>query len=211
MKKIYLVRHGESFANARHRLQGSTDTSLTENGMKQALDAAKKLEGISFGSIYSGRLKRQKETAEIIKDVLDIDAVYVTDKRLDEVDYGLLEGEKEDNVFFRMFTDFNERDIVSKIRKIGTKRLLELTAMQDPYGTLEKPENAFFRFCSFMEEIMKGNNLNENVLVVTSGAIASLFLQEYEWNVSTENNVILQNGSIVKVVGEKKPESFKLI
>ena len=62
-----------------------------------------------------------------------------------------------------------------------------------------------------MEEIMKGNNLNENVLVVTSGAIASLFQQEYEWNVSTENNVILQNGSIVKVVGEKKPESFKLI
>ena len=43
MTTIYLVRHGETFDNVRHIMQGQTHGQLNENGIKQAQELGKKL------------------------------------------------------------------------------------------------------------------------------------------------------------------------
>lgn len=43
MIKLVLVRHGQSVWNLENRFTGWTDVSLSENGIKEAIDAGKVL------------------------------------------------------------------------------------------------------------------------------------------------------------------------
>lgn len=49
---LYLVRHGEIEWNVKGITQGQTNSSLTENGKKQALDTADELKDIKFDAIF---------------------------------------------------------------------------------------------------------------------------------------------------------------
>lgn len=63
---LYLVRHGESEANAAQRYAGQTDSPLTERGRKQARAVAAALRAVRFDRVISSDLSRARETAEII-------------------------------------------------------------------------------------------------------------------------------------------------
>ena len=62
--KLYLIRHGESQANANHFFVGHTDVDLTEKGYKQAKETAKYLKDIPVDKIYASDLIRAYHTAE---------------------------------------------------------------------------------------------------------------------------------------------------
>jgi 2,3-bisphosphoglycerate-dependent phosphoglycerate mutase len=95
MKKVVLVRHGESVWNKENRFTGWTDVDLSEKGIQEAQDAGKLLreEGYFFEKAYTSYLKRAIKTLNIILDVMDLDWIPV-DKtwRLNEKHYGALQG-----------------------------------------------------------------------------------------------------------------------
>lgn len=64
--EIILIRHGETVANARHIIQGQTDTLLNETGEQQAERIAGRLRDTEFTAIYASDLKRAMRTAEVI-------------------------------------------------------------------------------------------------------------------------------------------------
>ena len=51
--KIYLVRHGETEWNVLRRVQGSMDAPLTENGIQQAKNVAKRLAKVDFAAAFA--------------------------------------------------------------------------------------------------------------------------------------------------------------
>ena len=67
MKKIVLLRHGESAWNKENRFTGWTDVDLTEKGVAEAVRAGELLaeKGFRFKKVYTsylikaGRMKRQ--------------------------------------------------------------------------------------------------------------------------------------------------------
>ena len=61
---LYLLRHGESVANAERRFAGSMDFPLTETGIRQAQAAAERLRDVPFDAIYASDLLRAHQTAE---------------------------------------------------------------------------------------------------------------------------------------------------
>lgn len=63
--KLYMIRHGESTANAEHRHAGWAQISLTEKGRADALYAKKTLSGVKFDKIFVSDLLRAKQTLEI--------------------------------------------------------------------------------------------------------------------------------------------------
>ncbi len=95
MKKVVLIRHGESTWNKENRFTGWTDVDLTEKGVEEAHKAGKllKKEGFKFEKAYTSYLKRAVKTLNIVLDEMDLDWIPVEKTwRLNEKHYGMLQG-----------------------------------------------------------------------------------------------------------------------
>lgn len=95
MKKLVLVRHGESLWNKENRFTGWTDVDLSAKGMEEAHEAGKVLKehGFRFGVAYTSVLKRAIRTLWTILDEMDQMWIPVHRTwRLNEKHYGLLQG-----------------------------------------------------------------------------------------------------------------------
>jgi 2,3-bisphosphoglycerate-dependent phosphoglycerate mutase len=95
MKKIVLLRHGESVWNKENRFTGWTDVDLSAKGMEEAALAGKILKdnGFCFQKAYTSYLKRAVKTLNGVLDVMNLDWIPVEKSwRLNEKHYGMLQG-----------------------------------------------------------------------------------------------------------------------
>ena len=89
MLQVYLVRHGETQWNAERRIQGQSDSALTEKGERQAEQVAERAKTLGITHVISSDLGRTRHTAEIIALACGVDVTL--DSRLRELDMGVLE------------------------------------------------------------------------------------------------------------------------
>jgi 2,3-bisphosphoglycerate-dependent phosphoglycerate mutase len=95
MKKLVLLRHGESIWNQQNRFTGWVDIGLTDRGMREALEAGWTLlqSGYSFDVAYTSLLKRAIKTLWIVLEEMDLMWIPVYRSwRLNERHYGALQG-----------------------------------------------------------------------------------------------------------------------
>lgn len=94
MKKLVLVRHGESIWNLENKFTGWTDVGLSERGIKEAKDAGKVLKekGYTFDIAYTSFLTRAKDTLDYILKEMKINIPIESSWRLNERHYGALQG-----------------------------------------------------------------------------------------------------------------------
>ena len=95
MKKLVLLRHGESTWNKENRFTGWTDVDLSEQGLAEARRAGQllKAEGFTFDIAFTSVLKRAIRTLWIALDELDLMWIPVQNSwRLNERHYGALQG-----------------------------------------------------------------------------------------------------------------------
>lgn len=102
MTRILLIRHAHSVANDRGILAGrSAGVVLTDHGKKQAIELAKRLQGISVASIYISPMERCHLTMAPFLDAATPakgPKVFITDD-LSEVDYGKWTGKKLSSLY----------------------------------------------------------------------------------------------------------------
>ena len=99
---IYITRHGESQWNVEGKVQGVTDTPLTQKGIDQAYQLARKIkeEKTQIDEIIHSPLSRAAETARIV--AKENNLPLTEDARLIEQNFGEFEGhewEKHPGVF----------------------------------------------------------------------------------------------------------------
>ncbi|MGB4548081.1 MAG: 2,3-diphosphoglycerate-dependent phosphoglycerate mutase [Syntrophales bacterium] len=95
MKRIVLIRHGESTWNRENRFTGWTDVGLSEKGIGEAVQAGRTLlcEGYVFDAAYTSVLKRAIKTLWIVLEEMDLMWIPVHYSwRLNERHYGALQG-----------------------------------------------------------------------------------------------------------------------
>ncbi|MGA2182533.1 MAG: 2,3-diphosphoglycerate-dependent phosphoglycerate mutase [Bryobacteraceae bacterium] len=95
MKKLVLIRHGESDWNRENRFTGWTDVDLSEKGLAEAHEGGRvlKAEGYVFDVAYTSVLKRAIRTLWIVLDEMDLMWIPVFRTwRLNERHYGALQG-----------------------------------------------------------------------------------------------------------------------
>lgn len=88
---IYYVRHGETNLNKEKRVQGISNYSINENGIRQAEEAMYLFENKQFDVMVVSPLKRTLETGLIITSKSIVKTLR-TDKRIIEKDFGITEG-----------------------------------------------------------------------------------------------------------------------
>ena len=95
MKKLVLLRHGESVWNKENRFTGWTDVDLSEQGKAEAAEAGRTLkrESYVFDLAHTSVLKRAIRTLWIVLDEMDL--MWIPEYwswRLNERHYGALQG-----------------------------------------------------------------------------------------------------------------------
>jgi len=91
-KRFYMIRHGETEANAARIMAGHLDTPLTQNGRNQAKEAQRVVAALKEKpvALFHSHLSRARDTAQIINEILG--APMHEDPDLAEIHAGDLEG-----------------------------------------------------------------------------------------------------------------------
>jgi len=92
IKKIYLIRHGQTDYNLKNIVQGSgVDTDLNEKGRAQAAAFFDKYRDVPFDKIYTSALKRSQQTVQQFVD-MGIPVEHLAG--LNEISWGTKEGQR---------------------------------------------------------------------------------------------------------------------
>ena len=119
MRKLVLLRHGESDWNRENRFTGWTDVDLSAKGVTEARDAGKllKAEGYAFDIAYTSMLKRAIRTLWIaLEELGQMWLPEVKDWRLNERHYGDLQGLDK----AEMAAKFGEQQVLAWRRSYDT-------------------------------------------------------------------------------------------
>ncbi|MFD0616104.1 histidine phosphatase family protein [Paenibacillus sp. GCM10027629] len=186
---FYLVRHGETVFNTQKRLQGYSDSPLTEEGIKVAENLGRGLKDIPFNAAYSSTSERASDTANLI---LKGRYIPITkDKRLKEINFGSWEGEYTDDIL-KQHPDFYDSP--------------------DLYKTVggESYEELYKRTEAAMNRIVEENKAKGgNVLVVSHGLTILNYVTALDPNSWDWNKGGLPNSSVTKV--QWKDGKFKVL
>ena len=87
---LIVIRHGETVWNREKRMQGTTDTPLSDVGRAQAQALGWRLASHGFAALYSSDLARARDTANAIAE--HAKRSVVVDARLRERRFGIFEG-----------------------------------------------------------------------------------------------------------------------
>lgn len=161
--KLYIVRHGETMENANNCLVGRLNSSLTENGINQAREVAKKFVDKKIDLIVSSPLDRCKQTASIISNG-KIDIIY-SDSLLGR-DHGEFTGKHRDTVNFDEYWNYN-KDI--------------------KYEKAESVKTLYNRVAKLVTEL-KENYQDKNIIIVTHSGIMRVLY--YYFNGIPDNGVL---------------------
>ena len=138
---IYITRHGESVWNVECKVQGATDTPLTERGITQAHELAKKIKesGIKIDEILHSPLSRAADTAKIIAEENGLPLTM--EPRLIEQNFGEFEGHewlKHPGVFHeakkQFACDYNGGESMLRLGQRVYNLLDELKARSESEG-----------------------------------------------------------------------------
>lgn len=95
MKRLVLLRHGESTWNKENRFTGWTDVPLSVKGVEEAREAGRVLrrEGYMFDVAYTSVLERATQTLALALEAMGLPALPIHHSwRLNERHYGALQG-----------------------------------------------------------------------------------------------------------------------
>lgn len=158
MVVTHWVRHGETEWNRARRIQGQTDSPLSELGQAQAAATAGVLRDRPAVALYTSDLGRAKATAQVLGTALGQRPQL--DARLRELDYGELEGMTWSEV------QQTHTTLYQALRRGSTD-------VRPPGG--ESRRDMLERAQAFMAEVRRLHQEDEVVVVSHGGVLAHLF------------------------------------
>jgi probable phosphoglycerate mutase len=156
--EITIVRHGETTWNVEKRIQGHSNSKLTENGILQAELVANALAKREFDVLISSDLERAAETAKIINTQLLLPHEYNSNLR--ERSFGLMEGKTFAEIKQQLPNEY------AAYKKREIKHII-------PEG--ESIEQLFVRVTKEIEKITRKYQ-NQKILIVSHGLVLEMMM-----------------------------------
>ncbi|MBC1903774.1 histidine phosphatase family protein [Listeria innocua] len=198
---VYLVRHGKTMFNTSRRVQGWSDTPLTNEGIEVAEFLGRGLRGIPFDSVYTSDRGRTIETAGIVlreSKQTHLKLNELSDFR--EFGFGKFEGEYEDIMFGKVIEHLGFQSVEEAFEKFGYdgyQIISETVEKIDETGMSEKWDSMVTRLKNALETVAKENQTeNANVLVVSHGMAINTIISFFD---ITKINPELANASVTRL------------
>lgn len=184
---IYFVRHGQTDWNKQLLIQGRLDNPLNECGRKQVAKTGEllKAKGINFDVVLSSPLSRAKESAEIIKSILNINQETIIYPNAIEREFGEAEGALiTDAIYDRILKDDIEGMEKSyELVKRGNDAIFDIASKFKGKVVLVAAHSHFIKgvFISLSDEFYFRSTLNNasfSTVTVEDGKVIS-----FEFNI----------------------------
>lgn len=159
IKKIYLVRHGQTDYNLQGIVQGSgIDASLNETGRKQADLFFEKFNSVRFDKVYTSALQRSIQSVEKF---IEMGIPHQVVPELNEINWGTREGMKitpeEDAYYHDVLRQWQEGNVS-----------LEIEGGESPQQVFDRQTKAI--------ELILSNTQEEQILVCMHGRAMRVLL-----------------------------------
>jgi probable phosphoglycerate mutase len=112
MTQLILIRHGQTLWNEQRRMQGQSDSPLTETGVRQSRLLGHRLAHMQFTALYSSDTGRAHHTARNVAEITGHPVI--VDSRLRERHFGVFEGLNGEEIQARYpeaYARFKNRDV----------------------------------------------------------------------------------------------------
>lgn len=182
---LYLVRHGETAWNRHNRYQGQSDVPLSEEGRRQAQLLGVRLAAVAraepFDSLWSSDLRRARETAEVVGEILGLPVRLHPGLR--EMDFGAWEGLTSAEIEQR----FPENLAAYRQDPVHTR----------PEGGESFAEVQARALATFADILARGGR---RVVVVAHGAVLKGWLgAQFGWDPAQRNRMLMGNTGLTVV------------
>ena len=181
--EIILIRHGETEWNSQKRMQGHSNSDLSEVGRGQIQALGELMKNVSFDHIYSSDSLRARQTAEAITQYSGHTLQF--DQRIREKNLGVFEGltsteakERHPEVY-RLFKTAGANYVIDEGE--STQQLLE-------------------RALEFSEEIRLRHSQERVVMVTHGGVVRVLMKHALGLSIDAPTRFIIKNTGIFGLI-----------
>ena len=185
--ELILIRHGETVWNSQQRMQGHSNSDLSEEGRAQIESLGQWMKNVSFDHIYSSDSLRARQTAEAITKYSG--HTLKIDQRLREKNLGVFEGLTTEEAkerhpeIFRLFKTADSNYVIDEGE--STQQLLD-------------------RALEFIEEIRLLQPDQRVVLVTHGGVVRVLIKHTLGLSVGSPTRFLIKNTGLFRLVWNEK-------
>ncbi|WP_125589004.1 histidine phosphatase family protein [Companilactobacillus jidongensis] len=195
--EVYFVRHGQTIFNLINRMQGWSDTPLTEQGIEDLKITGKYLQNTKFDAIYSSDLKRAMDTAEIIKNEnLENPPKIKIGSNFREIFFGFFEGSEAAKTWGMLAKPYGCSTQNEVSEKYSIEFAREVLKKGDPKHWAEDTSDLGVRIERAVKQLLDENPDDSRILVVTHGAYIETLLLKYFKSNFDSYRAFPDNGSI---------------
>ena len=200
MKRLILIRHGQSLWNAENRFTGWVDSSLSEQGIQEAIKAGKLLKefNLDIAVAFTSFLSRAIDTLNLLLKELDKSDLIVNKTwYLNERHYGSLTGlnkketEKEigESLFlkYRRSWDTAPPPIKNNDKNISLYGKLNKNIPEDKIPFTESLKDTYVRVIEYYESKIVDYLSNNKVIIISAHGNSLRALCKYLFKISDEN------------------------
>lgn len=182
---ICLVRHGETDWNATGRLQGSTDIPLNANGILQAEECGVFLKNYQWDVIVTSPLQRAKQTAEIIRKVINVPLVEMSEFM--ERSYGDAEGMTAEKRIFLFPNKLypNQEDRASLTKRV----MLGVGKVNDKFKAKKVLLVAHGAVINAILSKLSNGEIGSGKTTLINACISNIEYKQKEWQINDFNQV----------------------
>lgn len=200
---VYIVRHGQTYLNLYHKMQGWADAPLTKSGINDGIEAGKALAkaGIKFDYAFSSDLARAVKTAQLALQQLPADACpsLHTDPNFREQFFGFLEGLPildalkilNGNDHYQSFDDY--------MKDYPMAQICDKMHAMDPKGCAEDYTTFINRLKTGFAKL-RSLPAGSNVLLVNHGIVLRTLMHRIDPEGKVYDFSSPDNGAITKLV-----------
>ena len=193
---VYLVRHGQTIFNKYNRMQGWSDSPLTEKGINDGHATGKKLANIHFANAYSSDTTRANRTANYIlsENETSSNLTVKSSEFLREQGYGYYEGADSSQAWFVVGKPHGAANFTEILQQFSIEEARDFFKETDPFHDAEDDADFWARRDKGFNLLREDAKDGDNVLVVSHGttirSIVSRFAPEIDITMSPKNNSV---------------------
>jgi len=182
---LHLVRHGQTFFNRYNRLQGWSNSPLTEAGLSDADHAGSLLAGIDFAGAYCSDTTRAQMTAERILDANEqaghTRPTLVADMHFREQFYGYYEGQDMSMAWLAAGGPHGAPTYQAIVARYGLAATRDFLKEADPFHDAESDDEYWRRIAGGYALIAANTGLHDgdHVLQISHGNTLLSLMQRF--------------------------------